>query len=171
MKTPDRAPSASGIVVFHSGDSLMRQLGVWSDGYPGCNLRLSFAESSLEVYKASRRGTFVLIDATEDSQRARLVVLQVTVGREAPAVAVYAEAADESLELFVRTRGGLLLLGPMSNASWNAVFDGVLQSSTRRPRCGLAKQLRAGREAERVAAGAPERSSGKQCSAGSVRPK
>ena len=171
MKTPDRVQSAGGIVVFHSGDSLMRQLGVWSDGYPECNLCLSSAESLLEIYKASRRGAFVLIDVAEDPKRARLVMLQVTAAREAPAVAVYTEVADEGLELFVRTRGGLLLLGPMSNASWDGVFEGVLQSSARKPRRGLVKQRRVGREAERVAAGVPERSSGKQCSAGSCRPK
>ncbi len=169
MKTPDRVQSAGGIVVFHSGDSLMRQLDVWSDRCPGCDLRFSSAESSLEICNASRRGTFVLIDAVEDPKRARLGMLWVTAVREAPVVAVYTEAADEGLELFVRTRGGLLLLGPMSNASWDGVFGGVLQSSTRKPRCGLVKQLRVGREAERVAAGVSEPSSGKQCSAGSCR--
>lgn len=149
----------------------MRQLDVWSDGYPECNLRLSSAESLLEIYTASRRGTFVLIDAVKDPKRARLVMLQVTAAREAPAVAVYTEAADEGLELFVRTRGGLLLLGPMSSASWNGVFERVLQSSTRKPRRGLGKQRRVGKESDRVAAAVLERSSGKQCSAGSCRPK
>jgi hypothetical protein len=113
----------------------------------------------------------VLIDATEDPNRARVVLIQATADREDPSVAVYTEAVHAGLELFVRTRGGLLLLGPMNDACWEGVFEGVLQSNTRKPRFGFVKQRRAGKESERVAAGAPERSSGKQCSAGSCRPK
>ena len=171
MKAPGRVQSVGGIVVFHPGGSLMRQLGVWSGSHPGCNLDFSSAQSLLEIRKVSHHGTFVLIDAVEDPKRARLVTLQVTTLPETPVVAVYTEAADEGLELFVRTRGGLLLLGPMSNAFWEGVFEGVLQFDTRKPRRGLVKQRRAGKEAERAATGVPERSSEKQCSAGSCRPK
>jgi len=146
MKAPGRVQSAGGIVVFHPGGSLMRQLGVWSGSHPGCNLDFSSAESLLEIHKASHRGTFVLIDAVEDPRRAQLVMRQVAADREAPAVAVYTETADESLELFVRARGGLLLLGPMGNASWESVFEGVIQSDVRKPRRGVVTaQMKDGR--------------------------
>jgi len=171
MKAPGRVQSAGGIVVFHPGGSLMRQFGVWSGSHPGCNLDYSSATSLLDIHRACYHAAFVLIDAVEDPQFARLVLLQVMTDREAPAVAVYTEAADESLELFVRTRGGLLVLGPMSDASWEGVFEGMLQFNTMESRRRPLRQRRAGKEAERVTAGVPELSSGEQCTAGSCRPK
>ncbi len=171
MKASGRVQSVGGVVVFHPGGSLMRQLGVWSGSHPGCNLDFSSATSLLEIHRDCYHGAFVLIDAVEDPKLARLVFLQAMTDREAPAVAVYTETADESLELFVRTRGGLFLLGPMSNACWEGVFEGMLQFNTTESRRRPLRPRRAGKEAERVAAGVPELSSGEQCTAGSCRPK
>ena len=36
---------------------------------------------------------------------------------------MYSERMHEGLEMFVRSRGALLLLGPLSEAEWDAFFE------------------------------------------------
>ena len=45
---------------------------------------------------------------------------------------MYSERIREGLEMFVRSRGALLLLGPLSEAEWDAFFDRRLPRGGRR---------------------------------------
>ena len=73
-----------------------------------------------------------LIDATDDHAQAADAFSQAVGHVGAGATAMYSERMHEGLEMFVRSRGALLLLGPLSEAEWDAFFDRRLPRGGRR---------------------------------------
>jgi len=123
--------SARVITVFYPVNSLMHQVSHWAVRYPACDFTLSFAQSLHEIRSVLRRTAVTIVDATEDPARAMAAFAQAIAALEAECVAVYTEAMHEGLELFVRVRGVPLLLGPMSDAPWEAQLEKMLQSAAR----------------------------------------
>ena len=64
-----------------------------------------------------------IIDATDRPQEALATLARVHGASDRLTVAVYSERMHEGLELFVRQRGILLLLGPMEQHEWEALFE------------------------------------------------
>jgi hypothetical protein len=152
MRTHTSAKSALAITVFYGGNSLMHQVSNWVGKHPTYDFELSFAESLPELRTVMRRASVAVVDATEDPARAMAVFREVTAELGADRVAVYTERMHEGLELFVRARGVLLLLGPMSDAPWEELFEGMLRSVGQMPLFGLPPRRRAEGDAGRATA-------------------
>ncbi|MCK4623767.1 MAG: hypothetical protein KAV00_00515 [Phycisphaerae bacterium] len=113
------------VVLFYAGKSLLEQAGNWVDGQPNLFLRLVSSRSRPVVNKALSEASAVIVDITEHPDTA-MDVFQYAVGRpESGELAVYTERSHEGLEIFVRSRGVLLLLGPLNPAEWGAFFESL----------------------------------------------
>jgi hypothetical protein len=69
-----------------------------------------------------RYAGMVVVDATENPARAREVFLRAVSRLGANAVVMYTETMHDSLEVFVRLRGSLFLLGPLFDEQWEEYF-------------------------------------------------
>lgn len=167
IASPNRLKSARRVVVFCPGDSLTRQASAWAVRHPKFDLEFCYSTSMFEVRRATRDAAAVLIDATEDPAGAMAAFFQAIVELEAHAVAVYTETVhEESLELVVRARGALMLLGPVGDATWDGLFERMLQPKAR-SRCSRpADQRKTGSEARRATARWREQHSVKRYFAG-----
>jgi hypothetical protein len=120
------------IAVFYAGNPLMHQVSTWAATWPQYDFALSFGEGPVETCAAFRQASVSIIDATENPGRAMDAFLRATVELEAVSIIVYTESMHEGLELFVRSRGAMLLLGPMPDAQWKELFDDMERSIRRR---------------------------------------
>jgi hypothetical protein len=123
--------SSRAITVFYPANSLMHQVSDWAVKYPTCNLTLSFAQSLNEIRSVLRRTWVAIADATEDPARAMTAFAQAIAALQVECVAVYTETMHEGLELFVRVRGAPLLLGPLSDLTWQQQLEKMLQAAER----------------------------------------
>jgi len=128
---PHAIPPAT-VVLFYASPSLGRQMAAWMAGRRNCAVVLSAARSASGVRKAVERARFVVVDASRNQGRAREAFSLALAQRGSDAVVVYTETAHAGLELFVRSRGGLFLLGPMPVAAWKE----LLRSKLGRGRAG-----------------------------------
>ncbi len=113
------------IVLFHAGESLLEQVADWARHHHRISLRLVSSHQTATVRRFMVQSTVAVIDATQHP-RAALRTLQHVL--EIPdyrpsAFAVYTEKMHAALETFVRCRGVLLLLGPMTQTEWSGFFD------------------------------------------------
>jgi hypothetical protein len=152
--------STGEIVVFYPGDSLRQQIAGWKRRHPEYTVEVSLAKSLPRIRSMLRRAGAVLFDATADPARATDAFSQAVARLGPSGVAVYTETMHPWLELFVRTRGALLLLGPMSEAHWDGLFEGMLCSRgtaqiaalvTQRPERKPARAGKGGQRATRTA--------------------
>lgn len=119
------------VVLFYAGKSLLEQAGNWVYGQPNLFLRLVSSCSRPVVNKALSEASAVIVDVTEHPDDA-MDVFQYAVGRaESRQLAVYTERSHEGLEIFVRSRGVLLLLGPLNPTEWEAFFESLQPSEAR----------------------------------------
>ena len=170
LKTLDCQHPISNIVVFYPGDSLTEQVAAWIEGHPDCSLETSLARSLPGIRKALRNADVALLDATADPSRAWEAFSQAVARLGACSVAVYTETMHAWLELAVRIRGVLLLLGPLSSGQWEGFFERMLQSSRRLRTAGFVAQ-RPPRAARPEDSGLREQPARTQLPAGFRRPK
>ena len=116
----NRAPA---IAVFYPGNSLMHQVSGWAVKFPAYDFALSFEELALEVQAVLEDSTLSIFDATDNPARALIALNQAIAEGGPDSAVVYTESMYEDLELFVRSRGALFLLGPMDDAVWLELFD------------------------------------------------
>jgi hypothetical protein len=131
MKSQIPKQSAPAIAMFYPGNSLMHQVSNWAVRHPTYEFAMSFAQSLHEIRDALRRSVISIVDATEELELAMVAFVQAVTAMEADRVAVYTETMHEGLELFVRTRGAPLLLGPMKDAPWEDQLERMLQAAGR----------------------------------------
>jgi hypothetical protein len=74
-----------------------------------------------------------VVDATDDPAQACDAFSQAAGQLGAGATGMYSEHMPDGLEVFVRSRGALMLLGPLGEVEWDGFFDGALHG--RRGRC------------------------------------
>ena len=133
MSHPHSQQRTADVAVFYPGRSLTEQLDAWSQTHGEHRIEWSWAKSLPGIRRALRRADVVLLDATDDPKQAAETFSEALSRLDAHSVAVYTEHMHEWLELFVRVRGALLLLGPMHSEQWDGFFEGVLRSiETRR---------------------------------------
>ena len=110
------------VVLFYAEQSLMEQITSFAYKRRRLFVRLVSSCNPAAINAALSNAGFVLIDATERPARAMDLLEYVLpqVGRER--LAVYTERVYQGLEIFVRVRGVLLLLGPMERAVWSGLF-------------------------------------------------
>jgi hypothetical protein len=115
----------SDIVLFYPGRSLMEQIADWGRKRQDRAVVASFARSLPEIRGAMEKAGAVVVDATDDDAQATEAFSQAASRLGTAAAAVYTERMHEGLELFVRLRGALLLLGPLSEGEWEGFFAGA----------------------------------------------
>ncbi len=111
------------VVLFYAEQSLVEQIAGFACKRRRLFVRLVSSCNPAVVNAALSNAGFALIDATERPARAMdlLEYMLPQLGREG--LAVYTERVYEGLEVFVRVRGALLLLGPMEPAEWSGLFQ------------------------------------------------
>ncbi len=110
------------VALFYACDSLARQVAKWAKQRPGCAVYCSVARLLPEIRAVLAQADVALIDATEDRRQAADAFAQAVGSLGVGAAAMYTERMHEGLELFVRSRGAQLLLGPLAEAEWEAFF-------------------------------------------------
>lgn len=151
MRTLGSRKSALVITVFYPGNSLMHQVFSWASRHPAHDLELSFARSLPEIQSLLRRSRGAVVDATEDPAAALTAFRQAEEELGADGVAVYTEQIHEGLEVYVRSHGSLLLLGPLGDGPWEGLFARMLHPvggmrrfglpTTRQERSGAARRI------------------------------
>jgi hypothetical protein len=117
------------IAVCYPTESLSRQVALWARDHEETRIEPVFGRSALEIRRSLHGSEIVLVDATDDHAQAIELFAQ-SVARLGPRrVAVYTENMHDGLELFVRTQGAWLLLGPLTNKQWEDFFSSLAPRS------------------------------------------
>ncbi len=114
------------IAICYPTASLSRQVALWARTHEDCEIEPVFDRSVLEIRRSLSGVDRVLVDASRDHAQAIQLFSQSIVGLGSRHVAVYTERMHEGLELFVRTQGAWLLLGPLNNWQWEEFFSSML---------------------------------------------
>ena len=117
------------VVLLCATQPLVMQAAEWARKHPQFQLRLASATTPGEISSALESAAAVIVDATEDPDRAvdTLEIACDIMGRDR--AAVYSEESHNGLEVLVRVRGAMMLIGPMSAAEWQGVFDPMLRTT------------------------------------------
>ena len=87
----------------------------------------------LPEIRALVAGTDVaLIDATEDDAQAVDAFSQAAGQLGVKATAMYSECMHDGLEVFVRSHGAFMLMGPLEEAEWDEWIEHALQGGRQR---------------------------------------
>lgn len=132
--------ATADVLLLYPRDSLKDQIGIWAGRHADRLVEASFERSLPEIRRLLRRAESVIVDATEDSARAAEAFLQAVARLGSGSVAVYTDAQDEGLELFVRVRGSLFVLGPFFEGQWEEFFEGWRHGQRVPLVCGGARQ-------------------------------
>jgi hypothetical protein len=120
-------PENLEVVLLHPTESLLCQVGQWSEKDPRVCLRVVRATAAGSVRTALDSRSVALIDATDQLRSALgAVEAAVALGR-ASSSAVYTETMHDGLELFARMRAVMVLLGPMDGPAWDGLFTGMFR--------------------------------------------
>jgi len=111
------------IVVIYGGASLLEQLGACLGGDGAGCLRVVSSRTAPAIDAAADDAAAVIVDATSAPGAAADAVERVLARIGPGPLAVYTERPHEGLELFVRVRGAMFLLGPMERSEWEAIFQ------------------------------------------------
>ena len=114
------------VLLLYPSQSLRDQIRFWTSGHPERQVKTSCERSLPAIRHLLRRSDAALIDATQDPSQATDAFLQAVARLGADAVMMYAKTADKHLELFVRLRGALFLLGPLFDQDWEEAFEYLL---------------------------------------------
>ena len=135
-----RGPALT-IAVLYPSRSLAEQVADQAAQWGAYRFRLLDEESVNSIRADLRGAAVVVVDATEDPARAVAAVEAATSAAQTPVVAVYSETMHEGLELSVRSRGALLLPGPVDAGQWEGVFEAGRRVARKSPCFGfLTKQ-------------------------------
>ncbi len=125
------------IAVCYPTESLSRQVALWARRHEDCGIEPVASRSPLDIRRSVSGADLVLVDASADHAQAIELFTQSIARLGARHVAVYTEKMHEGLELFVRTQGAWLLLGPLDHWQWEDFFASMLpaarQSAVDRP--------------------------------------
>jgi hypothetical protein len=131
-----QVPAVADVLLLHPASSLTKQIGDWARRRPEWQVAMSFARKLPEMRQVLRQTNTAIVDGTEDPCLAAEGFLQAVALLGADAVTMYTEVTHRDLELLVRVRGSLYLLGPLWAEKWDDYFDWSLQhqpsSTTRR---------------------------------------
>ena len=122
------------IAVCYPTESLSRQVALWARQHEDCGIEPVFGRSALEIRRSLNGADAVLVDASDDHAQAIELFSQSVARLGSRRVAVYTERMHEGLELFVRTQGAWLLLGPLDDRQWEEFFSSMLPPAHRK-RC------------------------------------
>jgi hypothetical protein len=121
-------PVTTDVLLLYPGVSLQDQIGLWAMRHPQQHLETSLAWSPDDLRVLLRHAGIVVVDATENPGRAREVFLRAVSHLGANAVVMYTETMHDALEVFVRLRGSLFVLGPLFDEQWEEYFSRLLRT-------------------------------------------
>jgi hypothetical protein len=136
-------PTTTDVLLLYPGRSLMDQVSVWAARHPERQMDMSLERSLPEIRKVLGHVGAAIVDATEDPAQATDALLQAVARLGSAAVAMYTETMHEDLELFVRMRGSLFLLGPLCDEQWEDLFEQLMRVHAASPvsRAAMAQRL------------------------------
>jgi hypothetical protein len=132
-----------GIAVCYPTESLSRQVALWARNHDEYRIAPVFGRSALAIRRSLNGAAAVLVDASDDHAQAIELLSQSVARLGARRVAVYTERVHEGLELFVRTQGAWLLLGPLTNKQWEDLFLSLAGPPRQESRLGQTSWRRA----------------------------
>jgi uncharacterized membrane protein YecN with MAPEG domain len=110
------------IAVFYPTSALMLDLADWFGGHSRFAMRMVQSRQVNNIQGVFQRAAVAIIDATE-ALNAAITAMGICLEYLPPEnIVVYTKCMHEGLELFVRTRGVLLVLGPISRIEWEALL-------------------------------------------------
>ena len=113
------------VVLYQAGSSLVTAVGDWLLEHPDISLRLVHSTCRSVINGPLGSAAVAIVDAT-DKPGAAAATLERLLKRIAPSrIAVYTERTHAGLEVFVRVRGPILLLGPMGADDWDACLSAL----------------------------------------------
>ncbi len=115
----------------------MHQVSSWAGENLRCDFEFCFPVSVDQIQTAFRKRSVSIIDATEDPSRAASTLLHALAESGGGVAAVYTEMMHRGLELFVRSRGALFLLGPLDNTAWEELLETMTARIDQQPSDGL----------------------------------
>ncbi len=127
----DSKKPKSDIALLYPGESLKRQVTAWTETHPGHALVVSYAKFPREIRAVLGDAAVALLDGTKNPRLTAVAFSQAADQLGAHCVAVYTEKTCEWLELYVRMRESMLLLGPMDAMKWRTLFETMLRSGSR----------------------------------------
>ncbi len=119
----------SSVVLLHAGESLLKQITRWGQLRPNADIQLADSALPSTLKPLLSDTTAAVTDATDQPEAAMqtlagiLSVLQRTESQMK--LGVYTEKIYDGLEMFVRLRGILFLMGPMGPMGpleWDGFF-------------------------------------------------
>jgi hypothetical protein len=117
------------IAVCYPTESLSGQVAQWAEGRDDCRIAPVFDRSAMAIRRSLDGADIALVDASDDHEQAIDLYSQAVARLGARKASVYTERMHEGLELFVRTHGSWLLLGPLTGEQWDDYFAGMLTES------------------------------------------
>jgi hypothetical protein len=121
-------PATADVLLLYPGQSLRDQMELWCGRHPDRRVQVSCERSLPEIRQLLHRAESTIIDATEDPCQATDAFLQAVARLGAGAVTIYTASGCDDLEVFVRMRGSLFLLGPLFDEQWEDVIAGLLRA-------------------------------------------
>jgi hypothetical protein len=121
------------IAVGYPSESLSCQMALWARKHKDCGIKPVFGRSALEIRRSLNGADMVLVDASDDHAQAIELFSQSVARFGSRQVAVYTEKMHDGLEMFVRTQGAWLLLGPLNNQQWEELFSSMLPPARQEP--------------------------------------
>jgi hypothetical protein len=115
------------IALFYPCESLAQQVGAWARRYPQYTVKSVFTKRLPDIRDAIQGVDAAIVDATGDHAQAADAFSQAATQLGPQAALVYTEGTDEQLELFVRSRGSLVLFGPLEQNDWDGLFQHTLR--------------------------------------------
>jgi hypothetical protein len=119
------------IALVYPCDRLAWRLLGWARKHADCVVKPVFSRSLPEIRAEICGAAVAVVDATEDHAQAIDAFSQAVAQVGVTHTTVYTEKMHDGLELFVRSRGAQLLLGPLSDAEWEAFFAHALLARRR----------------------------------------
>ena len=114
------------IVVCYPTESLSSQVARWGREHDDCRIEPTFARNVWDIRRSYEGADIVVVDATEDHAQAIDAFSQSVARLGSGRTLVYTERMHDGLELFVRTQGSWLLLGPLDEVQWDELFTTML---------------------------------------------
>jgi hypothetical protein len=120
-------PMCMRVALLYAGESLVEQMTRWAADRSDVELELVGAERAGGIRAALRALDVAVLDATAHPERVAAALPLCLEQLEPGELSVYTERTVPALEIFVRSRGVPLVLGPMGSFEW----DGLMQSLMR----------------------------------------
>lgn len=110
------------VAIFYPDDRLLSDLSEWFYRNPRFHLQVVLSRQMSVMRSIAAQATFSVINATQCLDSAINALGVALECAPCERILLYTERMHDGLELFVRCRGVLMLLGPASQIEWEAAL-------------------------------------------------